>query len=424
MSGAGKPTEADEVLEFLDSLPAGAGKKNDGQTNTSNAEGNEDILEFLDELEQSNLKVDAKKAGGTAAGTEKAAIAAENAKGVETAGKAAAGEEKAASRAAETAPLHAGRSPEPKEAEEEELHDPIKSLSNWWSSSGQATVSSIWSKTTERATQLKDRITQEQQDLTTKLNTNPIASKLSNATMLSELTTQLTKFVVGETEEVLRIHLVHDLVNFHDLSYEIESQFHKVLSSQVQGGIRIFVDQWDRPNESATEGPAGHIHGLNMFQGKPTEGDKLCRANLDNAMKLFQRAMEESKRQRRERDIEAAADEESRISDVFIGILAVGQPQKNEEGTVVDSTNAGSFSFTIHLEDMSNGVSLLVRSQGFPLRWAGWLEGKSDLKKKEGDTPLEGEIDPSEWVEEWVDKGLALAIGVLAQNYVIERMGV
>ncbi|AAS53164.2 AFL210Cp [Eremothecium gossypii ATCC 10895] len=421
MTGAGKPSEADEVLEFLDSLPDGAGKKG-GQTGTPNAEGNEDILEFLDELEQSNLKVDAKKPAGAAVGVQKTVKAAGDTKGAAATGKAAAGVQKAAGDSAEAAPLRAGQ-PEKQEVAEE-LHDPIKSLSNWWSSSGQATVSSIWSKTTERATQLKDRITLEQQDLTTKLNTNPIASKLSNATMLSELTSQLTKFVVGETEEVLRIHLVHDLVNFHDLSYEVESQFHDVLSSQVQGGIRIFVDQWDRPNESAAEGPAGNIHGLNMFQGKPTEGDKLCRANLDNAMKLFQKAMEESRRQRRERDIEAAADEESRISDVFIGILAVGQPQKGDEGAVVDSTHVGSFSFTIHLEDMSNGVSLLVRSQGFPIRWAGWLEGKSDLKKKEDEKPLEGEIDPSEWVKDWIDKGLALSIGVLAQNYVIERMGV
>ena len=69
------------------------------------------------------------------------------------------------------------------------------------------------------------------------------------------------------------------------------------------------------------------------------------------------------------------------------------------------------------------------------MKWVGWLEGDSEWKtklKKEQEERTQEEksqeddevdVDPSDWVRDWVEDGLNVAFGVVAQNYVIERMG-
>lgn len=334
------------------------------------------------------------------------------------------------------------------------MHDPIASISNWWSSSGSAKVSSIWNKTAEQASQIKNRLAQEQLDLTSKINTSTI----------TEIARNLQKIVVGETEEVLRIHLVHDLVNYPSLQYNIESKFDQVLSSQVEGGIRIFVDEWGHPNNngitpvekkpSVADGELGNSKKklqFNLFDGKVTDGEKLAFANLENAVKLFNTAHEEYQKQQKEADATPDDDRSSissnsnKISDLFISILPIAIPQKQKDADgdfqVTDSNTPGNFNFTLVLKDITNDITTITRSQGFPVKWVNWLEGsvektgstaseernKSYDEKKQKESEDEDEddeiIDPSEWVKEWIEDGLSLSFGVMAQNYVIDRMG-
>ena len=177
--------------------------------------------------------------------------------------------------------------------------------------------------------------------------------------------------MVGDTDEVLRIHLVHDLVNYPLLSYHVEQQFDAVLSSQVQSGVRIFVDEWDHPIEGENRVQDGKRH-LNMFTGKVSDAEKLAFANLNNAIKLFSEARDELAKQRSEANGVEEAEKELTVSDVFISILPVSVPEKNKsaEITTTDSTHAGNFAFTIVLKDISNDFTSITRSQGFPQRWA------------------------------------------------------
>ena len=320
-------------------------------------------------------------------------------------------------------------------------------------SSGSAKVTSIWNKTAEQASQIKNRLAQEQLDLTAKINTNTI----------TEIARNLQKIVVGETEEVLRIHLVHDLVNYPSLQYNIESKFDQVLSSQVEGGIRIFVDEWGHPNNNGStpiEEKASVVDGdvenskkklqFNLFDGKVTDGEKLAFANLENAVKLFNTAHEEYQKQQKEADVTPEDDRSSissnsnKISDLFISILPIAIPQKpqdvDDDFQVTDSNTPGNFNFTLVLKDITNDVTTITRSQGFPVKWVNWLEGSikkpepigrediekiDDNKKSENGEEDEDDevIDPSEWVKEWIEDGLSLSFGVMAQNYVIDRMG-
>lgn len=456
--------EADDVFEFLESLPqtknggtkepkvnasdSSAGKDDKVKIKGKGGKNDEDILDFLDELEKSNLSLNKKNQPSerhSEAAKEKELVKSSTERETEK----KEGEEEVR-KSAELTEHSESDSP---------LNDPITSFSNWWSSSGSATVSNIWNKTTEQASQIKTRLANEQLDITSRLN----------AARITELARNLQKMVAGETDEVLRIHLVHDLINFSSLQYNVEQKFDQVLSSQVQGGIRIFVDQWGNPNKlrDASENltPAGSQRKLNIFNGKITDGEKLAFANLDNAIKLFDKAHEQYLKQQNElTEKERDGDDEKigrdRISDIFISILPIAIPSNTNIDSVgdistTDSVHAGNFSFTIILKDITNDIATITRSQGFPMKWVGWLEGDSEWKtkqekeqeqneqKSENLKPREekdeavreeeddddeeeeddGEIDPSDWVREWVEDGLNLAFGVAAQNYVIKRMG-
>ncbi|CCF59209.1 hypothetical protein KAFR_0G01750 [Kazachstania africana CBS 2517] len=444
MSEERKSTEADDVFEFLESLPNdGANEKvDDGNKKKGNKD--EDIFEFLDELEKSNLKSKGKEAK----------VARKQEQPLEKEGAKQEPEETKPKEVEpvsnETVSKGTVENPEENEQDGEPLNDPITSISNWWTSSGSTAVSNLWSKTTEQASKVKDRIQKEQQTLTTtlpiKINTNTI----------SELAKNLSRIVVGETEEVLRIHLVHDLVNYSNLQYYVESKFDQVLSSQVQGGIRIFVDEWGKPHQDDTTTISfinDNRRSLNLFVGKITDGEKLAFANLDNAIKLFNKAQEEISKQQKEaadgddeNEKNTNEDTKDNISDIFISILPISIPisgskdVETDDILTTDSSQSGNFNFTIVLRDITNNITTITRSQGFPNKWAEWLEGTKDEdntkqeekskkeeeeeeEEKEPANDEEGEIDPSDWVRDWIEDGLSLVFGVVAQNYVIDRMG-
>lgn len=489
MSKASKPraskskaTDAQDVLQFLDSLPevghgkretlkpksvkagktggtADAGSDSTEAKKSSERQG-EEIFEFLDELERSKLSIDKEKKKDKKKEPETVTdLPKKQANDLEKKEKETVAE------AVET-----------QTSSEEQLKDPITTLSNWWSTSGSSKVSTFWEKATEQASQLRQKVVQQEttaqlpisldaikSSLPVNINIDNINSNLKdlatnlNATAtIHDITKQLTKFVVGETEEVLRIHLVHDLVNLDYLQRHVQDSFERVLGNQVQGNVRVFVDEWSKPN---SEGSAGGGSGsgalgqlnifssgrcqLNVFEGKISDGEKLAFANLDNAVKLFTKSREEIAEQQRKMaastdgkndnnsDSDSDNEPRSNISDVFMSILPVAVVKNNsttgdESETIVttDSTSAGNFSFTIVLRDVTNDITTITRSQGFPLKWVEWVEKKEKDKDSADDDDNEmEEIDVGEWVQDWLEDGISLAIGIVAQNYVINRMG-
>lgn len=435
--------KADEVFEFLDSLPqektGGKGANNGSPKDDLPCKGtkkgkvtkDEDIFEFLDELEKTNINKDGKtyKANKSKSTIEEEPIVVDE--NHHDNKKNSVNHEKENSIRESSEPLN----------------DPITSISNWWSSSGSTKVTSIWNKTTEHANIIKDRVVKEA------ANTNlPPINNLINNQQLNEMVKNLQKIVVGDTDEVLRIHLVHDLINLPQLTFEFHDKFDQVLATQVQGGIRIFVDEWGKPNgldqnnsgnnnENNIKNNNANIQ-LNVFEGKTIEAEKLSFANLDESIKLFNKAHEEIMKQQKEQEKEQGQDKQEKdkqekntnvkenVSDIFISILPVSVPKEANTGEkgdihIVDSIQPGCFNFTLILKDITNDIKIITRSQGYPMKWAQWLESnKLTIEKKNDVEEIDVEdIDPSEWVNEWIMDGLNLTIGVLAQNYVIERMG-
>lgn len=143
-----------------------------------------------------------------------------------------------------------------------------------------------------------------------------------------------------------------------------------------------------------------------------------------------------------------------RNSDIFLAIQAISQiasadlfqagptAEKATPSGVVDVADAKEeeISFAIYLHDPVHGIAYNTISQNIPQKWIDWLDAPSpvpeDPNAEDAHIPHtatpeaiaeiieSGGVDPREWVAEWVEDSLSLAIGVVAQRYIARRMGV
>ncbi|KAH3675536.1 hypothetical protein WICMUC_002625 [Wickerhamomyces mucosus] len=452
-----KSTEAEDVLEFLNSLPE---SNDDKITNKGTNKGNDDdILDFLDELEANDSKIkknkivknennnnnddenlkqkDEVKNKPIESVTIKQSITNKS----EIENPNIKNDEKSLN--------NDNQDIQEKEQEEEEgeedFVDPITSISNWWSSSGAKTVNSIWSNATSQASNFREKAQHEalqineqlkkiqinefNDQLTKTLNETTPSITVPNTRMgINFLNTVYDSLVNNGEGETLKINLIYDLENFNDLDSLIYNNFRKVLK-QVEGGIKIEIK--DNSNSKRRKSISKNYEdlnkrNLNLFQGKLIDGEKLLLANLENYINSY-------------KINELGNDsEDQNISHLFLSILAIqiksdhklsSSVESKSESEIkqinIDSNNDSSFSFLILLKDLTNNIEVKTRSQGLPIKWANWLDGsiaKTSEEIKEQEEKEEG-IDPAEWVKNWVDDSLSLSFGILSQSYVVERMG-
>ena len=132
-----------------------------------------------------------------------------------------------------------------------------------------------------------------------------------------------------------------------------------------------------------------------------------------------------------------------RSSDIFLAIQAIcqteaqdlfGGPTKKDSGEgVVDpvGTPTELICFAVYLHDPIHGITFHTISQTVQRKWIEWLDSPSTSGAEGPNLPEEiveiintGGVDPREWVAEWVEEILSLAVGVVAQKYIARRMGV
>lgn len=198
---------------------------------------------------------------------------------------------------------------------------------------------------------------------------------------------------------------------------------------------------WWRQND--IERNLGAVRGI-------IEGSKLARASAEGYGQDFfssKGGVEEAAKQA------AAVLSESnptRSSDIFLAIQAISHTaekemfgagasvEKKEDDVVVDEEAKPEelVSFAIYLHDPIHSIAFSAVSQSFPQRWSDWLDAKSTASAEDGEKfvpQLPEEIleiiendgvDPREWVAEWLEETISLAVGVVAQRYVARRMGV
>ncbi|OBA21179.1 hypothetical protein METBIDRAFT_11741 [Metschnikowia bicuspidata var. bicuspidata NRRL YB-4993] len=167
-----------------------------------------------------------------------------------------------------------------------------------------------------------------------------------------------------------------------------------------------------------------------MFSGKAIDGEKLCFANLESSIKHYLQIVDLEKLHI---PTEESTDHEINKSNVFISIQPITSgnvdQQSNEEDNMgpayIEGNNSNSFTFTMILKDITNNITIVSKSQPFPLRWARWVSGRHDDVDSVFHLGDDGEsVDPSDWVKDWIQDGLGLTFAVLAQEYVTRRMGI
>ncbi|CAK7241717.1 MAG: hypothetical protein STHCBS139747_003186 [Sporothrix thermara] len=167
-----------------------------------------------------------------------------------------------------------------------------------------------------------------------------------------------------------------------------------------------------------------------------------------------------------------------RRSDLFLAVQALSIAGGSDDDDDDDDNDDDKkeeddmVSFAVHILDPVHEIVYHTTSQAFPAKWVRWLDARPAAKKtltpvtsggeddsddssdEESDDEAKaqkaqkkathgdandnddglpddiraivdsGGVDPREWVAEWIEEALSLAVGVVAQRYVAHRMGV
>lgn len=440
--------DTDDVLDFINSLPdskSGTPKPTTASSKDDKQENKEEFLDFLDELAAHEKAKPATPKQKSKASFEPKKV--DSTKTSPEALKSVDELEQEDGAAVDAAAAAAGTSGEGADNE----IDPIGSISNWWSKEGSTKVSSFWGSIASNAQQISDQtyqlasntsnqLSQQRQKILKENKFNPeqitqldyLGDKLNS--VLSTMSQQITQGLIGPDDELLNILLIHDLDNVNYLDKECSNKFNKVMN-QVEGGIRITVNNFNHKQGEISD----DVENLNLFYGKIIDGEKLCFANLESCIKDYSTYnLVEIKKEvedvegKEGAETEDGAEQDTSVtsaessinkSNIFISIQAITSKTNTEEKVesegdgpiLIESNNHDSFSFTLILKDITNNITIITKTQPFPLVWAQWLNGEGKVADEN--------INPSEWVKDWIKDGLSLSFGVLAQQYVIKRMG-
>ena len=179
---------------------------------------------------------------------------------------------------------------------------------------------------------------------------------------------------------------------------------------------------------------------INAVKGV-SEGSKLARASAESyASEYFapRGGVEEAAKAATET---LSKSNPTRNSDIFLAIQAVTQvrleevvPTKEEDGQggikdVQDEKEREEIVFAIYLHDPIHGIDFRTLSQAVPSQWVEWLDASGanagqELPESIAEIIESGGVDPREWVAEWIEETLTLGVGVVAQRYVVRRMGI
>lgn len=268
--------------------------------------------------------------------------------------------------------------------------------------------------------------------------------------------------------ERLRIHITHDMVGYPSLDPLIYSVFSRVMS-QVEGGDLMVIQRGHeatarRASDSAfftgssaagwRDGPwwraADVPRDMGIVSGL-TEGTKLCRVSAEDYSREFFAAnggVEAAK----QRAVEPVSESNPvRSSDLFLAVQAIATDadedlfassaaakKEEEDSPAHDDKTDPMVCFAIYVLDPVHEIVFSTVSHELPARWIQWLDaqvpitpGSDDEEGTRFGVPEEiqeiiesGGVDPREWVSEWVEEAISLAVGVVAQRYVARRMGV
>lgn len=187
--------------------------------------------------------------------------------------------------------------------------------------------------------------------------------------------------------------------------------------------------------DSALPRSLGAVPGLR-------EGTRLARVSAESSAKDFFAArggIDEARKAAAE-DSNVDSANPVRTSDIFLAVQAIrytvdtdlfaaAAGEGDENSDEKDDADAEVVVFAVYLYDPFHKLAFHSLSQSLPARWISWLDHHDGVGGEELPASIQeivrlGGVDPRDWVAEWLEESLSLAVGVVAQRYVARRMGV
>ncbi|KAF3140353.1 hypothetical protein TWF594_006324 [Orbilia oligospora] len=231
--------------------------------------------------------------------------------------------------------------------------------------------------------------------------------------------------------ERLHIHTTHDLQNYPSLDPIIHHVFSRVMQ-QVEGGDLLVIQRGseatNKHNSSLSAGWGGgpwwrdeRKRELGTIKGLEA-GVKLAKATAEGFANEY--ALRSPSLEKKQID----PDNPVRKSDIFLAVQPVTYPcpfttitARSEDGDVIEEV----LSFAIYLSDPKHSLEFTTMSQTCPAKWGEWMDAEFEELPEDVQMGLaNGAVDPREWIAEWMEETIALAVGITAQRYVSKRMGV
>lgn len=411
--------KSEDVMELLDSLDKGeksaksgqgakGGKKAAGGAKKAKKKGenDEDIMGFLDSLAKSNPNSGRSTPARSHTPKEPAAVAKE-------------GEDKPAEE-------EASKEDEPKKEkatnasieEGEPIPDPLASLTSWWSKN----KGGLWNSATSAVKQAEQRVREFQPENLPQHSQQAIDELGGRFGFFKNALTGVLETIappIGKHEE-LKIHIFHDMVGYPAIDTIVYNVFDRVMQ-QVEGGGELTMVVQKGKERHRRGSDHDQQRDLNLFKGELEQAKKLAAANVEDYVRN-NKALPQEETKTTEESSDKKVEETSpsvRTSDIYLSIQPIAfesaSEQKADPTTITPTSN--SFSFVVYLSDPDHDITFSTVSQAFPYQWAEWLDKPDDAFKN-------FDADPRDWVIDWVEEGLGLAVGVVAQSYVTKRMGV
>ncbi|KAI4106098.1 MAG: hypothetical protein L6R37_002362 [Teloschistes peruensis] len=263
------------------------------------------------------------------------------------------------------------------------------------------------------------------------------------------------------SHERLQIHITHDIVGYPSLDPLIYNTFSRVMA-QVEGGDLMVIQRGHESsrrrdsdvggftgssNSGWSDGPwwrqSTEVRSLGAVKGL-IEGTKLSKVSAESYANDFYTARGGLEKAAQQATEVLSESNPVRSSDIFLSIQAIEHqadkelfgeaPTEQTETGMVDLQEEPDdlIVFAIYLRDPIHGITFNTISQCIPQKWIDWLDAsaapsevsESSLPPEIAEIVESGGVDPREWVAEWIEEMLSLGVGVIAQRYVAQRMGV
>lgn len=423
-----------DLLESLDNTSAPSKKESDSSTPAkveSKSKDDDDIMGFLDSLTDTKSKAPKKTEEVMSSVASSKPVSTADASKLESEPQSQPPKEPSVT-ATPTLPATTQTQQHNEPIEDKNAQDTIASLSSWW----QKSKSGLWDSATSAVKQAEAKVREIQPDVLQtqkhaleslngsisklKLNSNILQSTLSS--VLETIAPPISR------HEQLQIYMFHDMIGYSSIDDIVYSVFERVMQ-QVEGGGSLSMTV-QKGKEHHINKPVSDKRELNIFKGPIEHARKLAAASIDEFLRseLYQQKKKDAGK------TAVSVDEEGRISKVHedqeneskarvSSICLSIQPSSTEptstqeETNFISSSSAQTFQFVIYLKDPDHNIEISTVSQSFPIQWAKWLDSSDDQLDLNS-------VDPREWVIDWIEEGLGLSIGVLAQSYVCNRMGI